>query len=80
MKINYKKIVAEEISNFLKKDCMLKEYKNPQDSETIRVCGETLKAIYDRITKNGTSKHEITMVMLNKIIGELKRLEQAMTL
>ena len=59
---------------------MLKEYKNPQDSETIRVCGETLKAIYDRNTKNGTSKHEITMVMLNKIIGELKRLEQAMTL
>lgn len=80
MKINYKKIVAEEISNFLKKDCMLKEYKNPQDSETIRVCGETLQAIYDRITKNGTSKHEITMVMLSKIIGELKRLEQAMTL
>ena len=54
MKINYKKIVAEEISNFLKKDCMLKEYKNPQDSETIRVCGETLKALYDRIIKNGT--------------------------
>ena len=49
MKINYKKIVAEEISNFLKKDCMLKEYKNPQDSETIRVCGETLKAIYDSL-------------------------------
>ena len=57
---------------------MIKEYKNPNDSETVRVCGDMLQQLYDSIINNGCSKHEITVETMGKIIGELRRLEEMM--
>ena len=69
------KIVTESINSYLesKSKCnMLKEYKNPEDSETIR------EALYNNIIKSGMSKREITVKTLGEIIKELRALEMEM--
>ncbi len=71
-------IISEVINNYINSKCMLKEYKNPKDAETVRVCADTLQQLYENIIGNGVSRHEITMIQLSKIIGELRRLEQVM--
>ena len=76
----FSKIVSEEINKFISEKCMLKEYKNPKDAETIRVCADTLQQLYENIIGNGASRHEITMIQLSKIIGELRRLEHTMNM
>ena len=76
--MNLDKIISEEITKYLSDKCMLKEYKNPNDAETVRVCGDTLEQLYQRILGEGCSKREITMEMLANIINEIRRLEQVM--
>ena len=78
MYMGVRKIVKEEISKLLSEKRMLSEYKNPRDLETVRACGDMLQNLHDNIVKNGVSKREITIVMMSKIIGEIRHLEQMM--
>jgi len=78
--MTFSKIITEEINKCINSKCMLKEYKNPNDAETVRVCADTLQQLYENIIGNGISKHEITMIQLSKIIGELRRLERTMNM
>lgn len=74
-------IITEVINGYVEsksKRNMLKEYKNPEDSETIRVCADQLEALYNNIIKNGMSKREITVKTLGEIIKELRVLENEM--
>jgi len=71
-------IINEEINKFLKSKCMLKEYRNPKDSETVRVIGDNLETLYNNIIEGGVSKHEIVVETMKNIIGQLRRLEQMM--
>ena len=73
-----KDIISEVINNYINSKCMLREYKNPNDAETVRVCGDTLQQMYDRILQQGSSKREITMEYLQRIIGEIRHLEEMM--
>lgn len=73
--MNTEKIIAEVIDNYLKKNAMLKEYRNPKDSETIRVCADQLDNLYNTIISNGASKNEYTVEQLHKIVSELRKLE-----
>ena len=73
-----KDIISEVINNYINSKCMLREYKNPNDAETVRVCGDTLQQMYDRIIQQGSSKREITMEYLQRIIGEIRHLEEMM--
>ena len=59
---------------------MLNEYKNQEDCETIRQYADGLQQMHDRIVKGGLSRHEITMVNLEKIIKDLRSLEHQMSL
>ena len=79
-KIITEDIVTNVINNYLKENCMLKEYKNPKDAETLRVCGDMLKTMYENIIANGTSAHEITTEKLSNIIHEIEKLEKMMSL
>lgn len=72
------RIISEEITKYISEKCMLKEYKNPNDAETVRVCGDTLEQLYNRILQSGYSRREITMETMEKIIGEIRHLEQMM--
>ena len=72
------KIIIDEITNYINSKCMIREYKNPKDCESVRVCGDMLQQLYDNIISNGCSSHEITVEMMGKIIGELRRLENMM--
>ena len=76
--MNINRIISEEITKYLSDKCMLKEYKNPNDAETVRVCGDTLEQLYNRILQNGCSKREITMELLAKVIKEIRHIEQVM--
>lgn len=71
-----KDIISEVVNNYLKSKCMLKEYKNPNDSETIRVCTDMLENIYNRIISNGGSKNEYSIEKLGKIIVELRKMQK----
>ena len=73
-----KDIISEVINNYINSKCMLKEFKNPKDAETVRVCADMLQQMYDRIISQGSSKHEITVEIMQKIIGELRHLEEMM--
>lgn len=73
-------IINEEINKFLKSKCMLKEYRNPKDSETVRVIGDNLETLYNNIIESGVSKHEIVVETMKNIIGQLRRLEQMMNM
>jgi hypothetical protein len=73
-----KDIISEVINNYINSKCMLREYKNPNDAETVRVCGDTLQQMYDRIIQQGSSKREITVEYLQRIIGEIRHLEEMM--
>lgn len=75
-----KDIVAETISNYLKELNMVKEYKNPTDCETVRVCADQLEALYNRIVKSGLSRHEITIEKLGNVIKELRKIQEMMIL
>lgn len=68
------KIISETINGYLKDREMLKEYKNPQDSETLRVCADQLENLYNKILSNGGSRHEYTIMRLADIIKELRKL------
>jgi len=70
------RIVTEVIDDYLRKNTMLKEYKNPMDSETIRVCADQLETLYNNVIANGASRNEYTVEQLLKIIGELRKLER----
>ena len=73
-----KDIINEVINNYINSKCMLREYKNPNDAETVRVCGDTLQQMYDRIIQQGSSRREITVEYLQRIIGEIRHLEEMM--
>jgi len=73
-----KNIINEVINNYLKSKCMIKEYKNPNDADTVRACGDMLQQLYNNIIGNGMSKREITVEIMAKIIGELRHLEEMM--
>lgn len=73
-------IINEVINEYIGSKCMLKEYKNPNDSETVRVCADQLQGLYDNILKNGVSRHEITLEKLSEIIRELRKLQQMMSM
>ena len=74
--MNISRIISEEITKYLSDKCMLKEYKNPNDAETVRVCGDMLEQLYNRVIGDGCSKREITVELMYKIIGDIRRLEQ----
>ena len=38
--MNFDKIIKEEVNKYIGSKCMIKEYKNPNDAETVRVCGD----------------------------------------
>lgn len=69
-----KDIISEVINNYIKNKCMLMEYKNPEDSKTLRVCGNMLQDMYDRIIESGVSKNEYTLEKLHMIIDEIRKL------
>lgn len=71
-----KDIISEVINNYIKNKCMLMEYKNPEDSKTLRVCGNMLQDMYDRIINNGASKAEFTIEKLKAVIDEIRKLEK----
>jgi hypothetical protein len=73
-----KDIISEVINNYINSKCMLREYRNPNDAETVRVCGDNLQQLYDRIIAQGSSKREITVEFMHKIIGDLRHLEEMM--
>jgi hypothetical protein len=76
--MKFDKIIKEEVNKYIGSKCMIKEFKNPKDAETVRVCGDTLEQLYQRILGEGCSKREITMEMLAKIISDIRHLEQVM--
>ena len=76
---NINSVIKEEITKYISEKCMIREYKNPKDSQTVRVCGDMLEQLYSRIIQNGCSRREITMEMMYKIISDLRRLEQIMS-
>ena len=69
-------IITEVINNHLRRKGMLKEYKNPMDSETIRVCGDQLEQLYKNVIANGASKNEYTVQQLLKVVNELRKLQE----
>lgn len=71
-------IISEVINNYIKSKCMLREYKNPNDADTVRSCGDMLQQLYNNLLQNGCSKREITIEMMARIIGEIRHLEQMM--
>ena len=73
-----KDIISEVINNYIESKCMLREYKNPNDADTVRSCGDMLQQLYNNLLQNGCSKREITIEMMAKIIGEIRHLEQMM--
>lgn len=75
---NINSIIKEEITKYIGGKCMIREYKNPNDADTVRSCGDMLEQLYSNVIQNGCSKREITVEMMAKIIGELRHLEQMM--
>lgn len=73
-----KDIISEVINNYIESKCMLREYKNPNDADTVRSCGDMLQQLYNNLLQNGCSKREITIEMMARIIGEIRHLEQMM--
>lgn len=71
-------IISEVINNYIESKCMLREYKNPNDADTVRSCGDMLQQLYNNLLQNGCSKREITIEVMAKIIGELRHLEEMM--
>ena len=74
--MNIDSIISEEINKIIGSKCMIKEFKNPKDAETVRVCGDMLEQLYNRVIGDGCSKREITAELMYKIIGDIRRLEQ----
>lgn len=75
---NFNNIISEEIRKVIGGKCMIREYKNPNDAEIVRGCGDTLEQMYNRIIDNGCSRHEITVELLAKVVKEIRYLEQIM--
>lgn len=50
-----------------------------EDKDRLQDCVETLESISDNLISNGRSKREITVVTLNKIAQEIKKLEETLT-
>ena len=71
-----KDIISEVIHNYLSSRKMLNEYKNPEDSKTLMVCGNILQDMYDKIIENGGSRNEYTIEKLGKIIKEIRKLQE----
>lgn len=70
-----KDIISEVINDYVYNKKILKEYKNPEDSKTLMVCGNILQDMYDRIIENGASKNEYTIEKLGEIISEIRKLQ-----
>ena len=75
-----KDIINEVINEYIVSKEMLKEYKNPNDSETVRVCADQLESLYNQILGGGVSRHEVTIEKLGGIIKELRKLQQMMSM
>lgn len=71
-----KDIISEVIHNYISGRKMLNEYKNPEDSKTLMVCGNILQDMYDKIIENGGSRNEYTIEKLGKIIKEIRKLQE----
>lgn len=72
-------IVRNVVNNYVNENCMLlKEFKNPVDAETVRVCADTLAKLHDDIIGSGVSRREVTVEKLASIVKELRRLEEEM--
>jgi hypothetical protein len=71
-----KDIISEVIHNYINNKNMLMEYKNPEDSKTLMVCGNMLQDMYDKILQNGVSKNEFTIERLRAVINEIRKLEK----
>lgn len=69
-------IVCEVINDFLKEREMIKEHKNPKDSETVRVCADMLENLHNEIVKRGASKNEYNVKHLLTIVEELRKLQE----
>jgi hypothetical protein len=70
-----KDIISEVINDYVYNKKILKEYKNPEDSKTLIVCGNILQDMYDRIIENGGSKNEYAIEKLGEIISEIRKLQ-----
>lgn len=75
-----KDIISEVIHNYISNKKMLKEYKNPEDSKTLMVCGNILQDMYDRIIEGGASRNEYTIEKLGRIINEIRKLQEQFTM
>ena len=73
------RIINNVVSKVIK-ESMLREYKNQEDCDIVRQYADGLQQMHDRIVKGGLSRHEITMVTLDKIIRDLRNLEHQMSL
>ena len=76
--MNLDGVINSEIKKYIVEKCMIREYKNPKDAQTVRVCGDMLEQLYANLINGGCTKREITAEMMAKIIGDLRRLEQIM--
>lgn len=74
-----KDIIREEVNKYVRSKCMIKEYKNPNDSETVRVCADMMENLYNSIIENGMSKREITVVDIGKVVKELRHIQKMMS-
>lgn len=71
------KIVNEQINNLIEsKRNMLREYKNPNDRDTVKVCTDQLENLYNSIIERGNSRHDYAIERLSKIIRELRKIER----
>ena len=75
-----KDIISEVIHNYISGRKMLNEYKNPEDSKTLMVCGNILQDMYDRIIEGGASRNEYTIEKLGRIINEIRKLQEQFTM
>ena len=79
---NTNQIVKEVINNYINENCKrIDEFRNPVNAHEIGVYANNLENMRNNImNNNGVSRNEITMVKLNKIIMDLRSLEQMMSM
>ena len=75
-----KDILTEVINNYINRNCVIKEYKNSNDSEIVRVCTDQLENLYNKILSDGLSRHEVTIEKLRNVIKELRKVQQMMAM
>lgn len=73
------RIINEVVDDYIRKNALVLEYKNPKDAETIRVCAELLEKLRENMITCGASKNEHVVVRLGRVISELDAIKRLIT-